>query len=42
MVGPGHRVACHYAEDILAGRITPAASAFDPTATEVGTPETTR
>ena len=42
VVGPGHRVACHYAEDILAGRITPAASAFDPTATEVGAPEPTR
>jgi peptide/nickel transport system ATP-binding protein len=21
-IGPGHRVACHYAEDIAAGRIT--------------------
>ena len=42
VVGPGHRVACRYSEDILAGRITPAASAFDPTATEVGTPEPTR
>ena len=39
---PGHRVACHYAEDILAGLITPAASAFDPTATEVGEPPAPR
>ncbi len=31
-VEPGHRVACHYAEDILAGRIQPAAFASDPTA----------
>ncbi|HSK57308.1 MAG TPA: ABC transporter ATP-binding protein [Jiangellales bacterium] len=29
---PGHTVACHWAEDIRAGRITPAASAFDPNA----------
>jgi peptide/nickel transport system ATP-binding protein len=31
-VVPGHTVACHWAEDIRAGRITPAASAFDPNA----------
>ncbi len=31
-VSPEHRVACHWAEEILAGRITPAASAHDPTA----------
>ena len=31
-VEPGHRVACHWAEDIQAGRITPAAEAFDPVA----------
>jgi len=28
----GHRVACHWAEDIRDGRITPSDSAFDPTA----------
>ena len=30
----GHQVACHYAEDILAGTIQPAASAFSATAAE--------
>ena len=30
-LGPGHRVACHWAEDIRDGRIQPAATAFDPT-----------
>jgi peptide/nickel transport system ATP-binding protein len=30
-LAPGHRVACHWAEEIKAGRITPADSAFDPT-----------
>jgi peptide/nickel transport system ATP-binding protein len=33
-VEPAHRVACHYAEDIAAGRIVPAASAFSATAAE--------
>jgi len=42
VVGPGRRVACHYAEEILAGGIKPAASAFDPTATEVGEPDPPR
>ncbi len=31
-VEPGHRVACHWAEDIKAGRITAAAESFDPVA----------
>ncbi len=31
-LAPGHRVACHWAEEIKAGRITPADTAFDPTA----------
>ncbi len=31
-IEPGHRVACHWAEEIKAGRITPAAEAFDPVA----------
>jgi peptide/nickel transport system ATP-binding protein len=31
-VVPGHAVACHWAEDIRAGRIGPSASAFDPNA----------
>jgi peptide/nickel transport system ATP-binding protein len=30
-LAPGHRVACHWAEEIQAGRITPSAAAFDPT-----------
>ena len=30
---PGHRVACHWAEDIRAGRITASAASHDPTAT---------
>jgi peptide/nickel transport system ATP-binding protein len=30
-LAPGHRVACHWAEDIHAGRITPSETAFDPT-----------
>ena len=30
---PGHRVACHWAEDVRDGRITAAASSHDPTAT---------
>ena len=33
-VQAGHLVACHYAEDIAAGRIRPAASAFSATAAE--------
>jgi peptide/nickel transport system ATP-binding protein len=32
-LAPGHRVACHWAEDVRDGRITAAASAHDPTAT---------
>ncbi|MFN0285110.1 MAG: ABC transporter ATP-binding protein [Kineosporiaceae bacterium] len=28
-LAPGHKVACHWAEDVAAGLITPAASAFD-------------
>ncbi|GIH76938.1 dipeptide/oligopeptide/nickel ABC transporter ATP-binding protein [Planobispora longispora] len=35
---PGRKVACHWAEEIAAGAIRAAASAHDPTATEVGTP----
>ncbi|GGS55967.1 dipeptide/oligopeptide/nickel ABC transporter ATP-binding protein [Planobispora rosea] len=35
---PGRKVACHWAEEIAAGTIRAAASAHDPTATEVGTP----
>ncbi|WP_088289790.1 ABC transporter ATP-binding protein [Kineosporia sp. A_224] len=31
-LAPGHRVACHWAEEVADGRITPAASAFDATA----------
>ena len=31
-VRPGHLVACHYAEDIAAGAIRPAAMAYDPVA----------
>jgi peptide/nickel transport system ATP-binding protein len=33
-LAPGHRVACHWAEEIAAGRITPSAVAHDPTAAE--------
>jgi peptide/nickel transport system ATP-binding protein len=33
-VASGHLVACHYAEDILTGRIRPASSAFSATAAE--------
>jgi peptide/nickel transport system ATP-binding protein len=32
-LAPGHRVACHWAEDVRDGRITAAASSHDPTAT---------
>jgi len=35
---PGRRVACHYAEEILAGRIVAAQSSHDPTAFGVGEP----
>ncbi|GII00028.1 ABC transporter ATP-binding protein [Planobispora takensis] len=35
---PGRKVACHWAEEIATGTIRAAASAQDPTATEVGTP----
>ncbi|MFZ5624585.1 MAG: dipeptide/oligopeptide/nickel ABC transporter ATP-binding protein, partial [Gemmatimonadota bacterium] len=31
-VGPGHRVACHWAEDIRDGRITASEESHDPTA----------
>ncbi|AWS42613.1 MULTISPECIES: ABC transporter ATP-binding protein [Streptosporangium] len=37
---PGRKVACHWVEEIAAGRIRAAASAHDPTATEVGVPVT--
>ncbi|WP_445263106.1 ABC transporter ATP-binding protein [Pseudokineococcus sp. 1T1Z-3] len=37
-LAPGHTVACHWAEDVRDGRITPRADASDPTATrEVAT-----
>ncbi|MGV9775294.1 ABC transporter ATP-binding protein [Streptosporangium sp. NPDC003464] len=39
-IRPGRKVACHWAEEIAAGSIQAAASAHDPTATEVGTPAT--
>jgi peptide/nickel transport system ATP-binding protein len=32
-LGPGHRVACHWAEEIRDGRLTASASAHDPAAT---------
>ncbi|GAA4220381.1 peptide/nickel transport system ATP-binding protein [Streptosporangium album] len=37
---PGRRVACHWVEEIAAGRIRAAAGAHDPAATEVGAPVT--
>ncbi|WP_326823439.1 ABC transporter ATP-binding protein [Streptosporangium sp. NBC_01756] len=37
---PGRRVACHWAEEIAAGRIRAAAGAHDPAATEAGAPVT--
>ncbi|GAB2673424.1 ABC transporter ATP-binding protein [Thalassiella azotivora] len=38
-LAPGHRVACHWAEEIRDGRVRPGASAFDPTAEAGEDPE---
>ncbi|MBA2896083.1 ABC transporter ATP-binding protein [Nonomuraea soli] len=37
-IRPGRKVACHWSEEIVSGRIQAAASSHDPTATEVGAP----
>ncbi|MEV0587806.1 oligopeptide/dipeptide ABC transporter ATP-binding protein [Nonomuraea sp. NPDC050310] len=37
-IRPGRKVACHWSEEIVSGRIQAAASSHDPTATEVGLP----